>query len=111
MLRFRRKPPQPTPRAPARTTAKYGGMQVRELQTRLELLVNPTRRSHRGVHGAALVLAEYNLVEQNRFLKTLNRVAGLNAELAECFCRHAPPALGLLPEEAWLPLVEHLLHT
>lgn len=111
MLRFRRKPPQPTPRAPARTTAKYGGMQVRELQTRLELLVNPTRRSHRGVHGAALVLAEYNLVEQNRFLKTLNRVAGLNAELAECFCRHAPPALGLLPEEAWLPWVEHILHT
>lgn len=111
MFRFWRKSPPPAPREHAGTTAKHGGMQVRELQTRLELLINPTRKSHSGVHGAALALAEYNLVEQNRFLKALGRMVRQDADLAECFCRDAPPALGILPDRTWLPWVEHILKT
>lgn len=109
MLRLWRKPQPAAARRPAATTAKYGGMQVRELQTRLELLIDPTRNSHSSVHDAALALAEYNLVEQNRFLRTLDRLAHEDAELALQFCSTAPPALGALPEEAWQPWVEHLL--
>ena len=62
MFRFWRKSPAPAVRKPPRSE-NYGGMRPRELQARLELLIDPSLKYHRGIHDTALFLSKYNLVE------------------------------------------------
>ena len=50
------------------TSASYGGMGVRELQLRMELLVDQVLSSNRSVFEPAKMLAEFAKVEQDRFL-------------------------------------------
>ncbi len=111
IFRFWRKRTAPSGRPPARASSKFGGMQVRELQIRLELLVDPTLRTYRDIHQAAVLLSEYSLVEQNRFLASVARLAERNTELAHRFCCDAVPALTVLPDHAWQPWLEDILQT
>lgn len=111
MFRFRKRAPATA--APARPGAAsgYGGMQVRELQTRMELLVNPTRAAQAGVHEAALALAGFGLAQQRRFLSALERIARVDVALARAFCSAAPRTLGLVADDDWQRWIDHLLAT
>lgn len=86
-------------------------MQVRELQARLELLVDTVLKRQRSVIEPARNLARYNLVEQDRFITSVDRISLANPELAFHFCHQAIPALAVLDDTAWDPWVDELLKT
>jgi len=93
------------------TSASYGGMGVRELQTRMELLLSqiissPSRRS---VFEPAKELAEFAKVEQDRFLNSVEMLRNTSVELAFNFCQFAPRSLKLVDEENWDDWIGKLL--
>ena len=57
------------------TSAAYGGMGVRQLQLRMELLVDQVLSSHRSVFEPAKQLAGYALVDQERFLNSIEKIS------------------------------------
>ena len=95
----------------ARSTARYGGMQVRELQARMELLLDPVLTRHRSVIEPATALARLSLVEQERFIASVDRISLNEPELAFHFCLLAIPALAELDDAAWEPWVNSLFKT
>jgi nitric oxide reductase NorD protein len=95
----------------SRSTARYGGMQERVVQARLELLVDPVLTRHRSVLEPAKVLAGLSLVEQERFIATVDRISLKEPELAFHFCLLAVPALTELDDTTWEPWVNSLLKT
>jgi len=54
------------------TSASYGGMGVRELQLRMELLVDQVLSTRRSVFEPAKVLASFAKAEQDRFLDSID---------------------------------------
>jgi nitric oxide reductase NorD protein len=92
----------------SRSTVRYGGMQVRELQARLELLLDPVLTRHRSVLKPARALAEFSLVEQERFLASIDRVSLHEPELAFHLCQLAIPALAELDDTTWEPWIDDL---
>ena len=83
------------------TSAAYGGMGVRQLQLRMELLVEQVLLSHRSVFEPAKQLAGYALVDQERFLNSIEKISNTSVELAYNFCHFAPKSLQLVDEEQW----------
>ena len=83
------------------TSASYGGMGVRELQLRMELLVDQVLSSNRSVFEPAKMLAEFAKVEQDRFLNSVETICSKSVELAYNFCHFAPKSLSLIDEEHW----------
>jgi nitric oxide reductase NorD protein len=111
---FWKKRPAPLQRSKplrSRSTVRYGGMQERELQARLELLLDPVLTRHRSVLEPARALAEFSLVEQQRFLASIDRVSLHEPELAFHFCQLAIPALAELDDTAWEPWIDGLQET
>ena len=86
-------------------------MQARELQTRLELLLDPVLTRHRSVLEPAMALAELSLVEQERFIASVDRISLHQPELALRFCELAIPALTELDDTAWEPWIDSLQET
>ena len=84
-------------------------MQVRELQARLELLVDAVLTRHRSVIEPARALAGFNLVEQERFIASVDLLSLSDPELAFRFCQQAVPALAKLDDTDWEPWVDNLL--
>jgi len=82
-------------------SASYGGKGVRELQLRMELLVDQVLSSHRSVFEPAKQLAVYALVEQDRFLNSIEKINLISVELAYNFCHFAPKSLQVVDEEHW----------
>jgi len=91
------------------TSASYGGMGVRELQLRMELLVDQVLSSHRSVFEPAKMLAEFAKIEQDRFLISIETICNTSVELAYNFCHFAPKNLGLIDEEHWDDWIVKLL--
>ncbi len=91
------------------TSASYGGMGERELEIRMELLVNQALSSRRSVFEPAKALAEYAKVDQDRFLNSVEKLCNTNVELAYCFCQLAPRSLQLVEEEKWNDWIAKLL--
>ncbi len=91
------------------TSATYGGMGVRELQLRMELLVDPVISSRRSVFEPAKQLAAFAKVEQDRFLNCVDNLRNTSVELAYNFCHFAPPCLRLVGEEHWDDWIARLL--
>ena len=91
------------------TSASYGGMGERELQIRMELLVNQALSSRRSVFEPAKALAEFAKVDQDRFLNSVEKLCNTNIELAFCFCQLAPKSLRLVEEEKWDDWIGKLL--
>ena len=83
------------------TSASYGGKGVRELQLRMELLVDQVLSTHRSVFEPAKQLAAYALVEQDRFLSSIEKISLTSVELAYNFCQFAPKSLQVVDEEHW----------
>ncbi|MGH1536572.1 MAG: nitric oxide reductase activation protein NorD [Gammaproteobacteria bacterium] len=91
------------------TSASYGGMGIRELQLRMELLVEPVLSTHNSVFDAAKQLAVFAKVDQDRFLNSVDRICNTNIELGFNFCQYAPRSLQLVEEENWLHWIEKIL--
>ena len=91
------------------TSASYGGMGVRELQLRMELLVNQVLSTRRSVFEPAKELAGFAKVDQDRFLNSIEKLCNANVELAFNFCQFAPKSLQLVDEENWDDWIEKLL--
>ncbi len=110
---WKRKPRQSceaTPPKP-RSTAKFGGMQERVLQARIELLVDAVMTRHRSVIEPARALTAFSLVEQERFLASVDRISLHDPEFAFRFCHQAIPALAEMDDADWEPWVDELLET
>ena len=101
-------------RSPARkgknqNSSAFGGMGERELQTRLELLVDDILSAKNSVFKPAQALANVSLDDQERFLATVEAIANINVELAFQFCHHATPSISLIDEENWPEWVDHII--
>lgn len=70
-----------------------------ELQRRLESLIFMVLTMRRSVGGPAEALARYPQPDQERFLDSVQFIAGTSLDLAFDLCHCAPPALGLVPAE------------
>lgn len=90
-------------------SAQYGGMGVRELQLRMELLVDQVLSSRRNVFEPAKQLAGFAKMEQDRFLCSVDKIRSTSVELAYNFCHFAPRSLQLIDEEKWDDWIVRLL--
>lgn len=90
-------------------SSTFGGMGERELQLRLELLVEDMLSTHNSVFAPAQALVNISLADQERFLETVSNIADINVELAYEFCHNATSSIRLLDEEDWPEWTEHLL--
>ncbi len=91
------------------TSASYGGMGERELQLRMEILVDQALSNRRSVFEPAKQLAVFAKVDQDRFLQSVDKFCDTSVELAFNFCQFAPQSLQLVEEENWNDWVESLL--
>lgn len=91
------------------TSASYGGMGVRELQLRMELLVDQVISSHRGVFEPAERLAVFSKVDQDRFLGSVKKISRTSVELAYNFCHFAPESLQRIDDIHWDDWIIRLL--
>lgn len=91
------------------TSASYGGMGVRELQLRMELLVEPVLSVQRSVFESAKALAGFAKVDQDRFLRSVEIICDTNIELGFSFCQFAPESLQMVDEDNWDSWIATLL--
>ncbi len=91
------------------TSASYGGMGVRELQLRMELLVEPVLSVQNSVFEPAKELAGSAKVDQDRFLNTIEKICNTSIELGFSFCQFGPQSLKLVDEENWDDWIANLL--
>ena len=92
-------------------SSTYGGMGERELQLRMELLVEPVLSAQRSVFKPAQELVDFSLTDQERFLDSIEQLAVTDVELAFYFCQFGPPSLKKLDESNWPNWIEHLLNS
>ena len=91
-----------TARGPkTKASAIYGGMGEREIQIKLELLLDPIISNQKGVLVPAKNLCVFNMQDQERFIKTVDRISETNVELAYNFCYHGVESLKCLDESQW----------
>ena len=91
-----------TARGPkTKASAIYGGMGEREIQIKLELLLDPIISSQKGVLVPAKNLCVFNMQDQERFIKTVDKISETNVELAYNFCYHGVESLKCLDESQW----------
>ncbi len=93
------------------TSATYGGMGVRELQLRIELLIEPVLTNNKSVFEPAKLLSVFAKVDQDRFLRSIEEFCSTDIELAFSFCQHATQSLQLVDEENWEDWITTLLNT
>ncbi|MFK7816860.1 MAG: nitric oxide reductase activation protein NorD [Gammaproteobacteria bacterium] len=91
------------------TSASYGGMGERELQLRMEILVDQVLSSRRSVFEPAKELAVFAKVDQDRFLNSVDTFCNTSVELAFNFCQFAPHSLQLVDEKNWNDWTNNLL--
>lgn len=90
-------------------SSSYGGMGEREIELRLELIVEPALNTKRTVFKPAQLLAESSLADQERFIASVDVLAKTDAELAYQFCHLAAISLKVVEELAWQDWVTHIL--
>ena len=94
-----------------KSTAQFGGMGERELQARMELLVDEVLSSQKRLLEPAKTLAKHSLTDQERFLAAIELVCDRDVELAFNFCHFCSTSLILLNEDQWGSWIQHLLKT
>ena len=91
-----------------RASAQYGGMGERELQLRMEQIVDRILSSRHSVHQPAQELTAFSPIEQHRFLEAARTLSESNAELAYQFLHFAIPSLRAVDEGQWDGWIGHL---
>lgn len=89
-------------------SAQYGGMGERELELRMEQIIERILSARRRVHEPAKQLAPFNHFEQRRFLDSGQALADRDVELAYQFFHFGIPSLRLIDEEHWDGWLDHL---
>lgn len=89
-------------------SARYGGMGERELELRMEQIIERILSTRRRVHEPAKQLAPFNHFEQRRFLDSGQALADHDVELAYQFFHFGIPSLRLIDEEHWDGWLDHL---
>ena len=89
-------------------SAQYGGMGERELELRMEQIIERILSTRRRVHEPAKQLAPFNHFEQRRFLDSGQALADRDVELAYQFFHFGIPSLRLIDEEHWDGWLDHL---
>lgn len=104
LLRRRRATNADTRKRKARgtTSTRYGGMGERELQLRMELILeNFISDQNYQVFESAKRLSAFSMSEQERFLKAAKRLARRSPNLAHRFCLDGVAALTAMSEAEW----------
>jgi len=91
-------------------SSSYGGMGEREIELRLELIVEPVLNTKRTVFKPAQLLAESSLADQERFIASVDELSKTDAELAFQFCHLGAISLKIVEELAWQDWVNHILN-
>lgn len=91
----------PTRKGKNHNSSSFGGMGERELQLKLELLVEDVLSTTNSVFGPAQALVNISLADQERFLASVSDIANVNVQLAYEFCHHATSGISSLDEEDW----------
>ncbi len=95
-------------------SAQVGGMGERELQLRMEMLVDQALREKSvEVFETSKKLAMLSLTEQNRFMQAVTRLQAQSDHLAYCFCCYGSAGLQALQGNdwgKWLGDIEATLH-
>ncbi len=89
-------------------SAQYGGMGERELQLRMEQIVDRILSSRHSVHKPAQELVSFSHLDQRRFLQAAETFASSNAELAYQFCHFGIDSLRAVNEDYWDDWIGHL---
>ena len=84
-----------------KASAEYGGMGERELQLRLELILDKMASGDPAIYATARGLTAYSLSEQERFLRAAQDWRRQSPEFACQFCHHGLTAFKRLKGEAW----------
>lgn len=92
-------------------SSSYGGMGEREVELRLELIVEPALFKKRSVFKPAQQLAQSSLADQERFLAAVEVISKTDVELSYHFCQLGVASLKSLEEHAWQGWIEHIIHT
>ena len=71
-----------------KASAEYGGMGERELQLRLELILDKMATGDPAIYATARGLTAYSLSEQERFLRAAQDWRRQSPEFACQFCHH-----------------------
>ncbi|MFK7795497.1 MAG: nitric oxide reductase activation protein NorD [Gammaproteobacteria bacterium] len=90
-------------------SSSFGGMGERELQLRLELLVDQVLSTTNSVFEPAQALVGASLADQERFIHSVDSISLIDVMLAFNFCHFAPPSLKVIDEEDWESWISHLL--
>ena len=93
----------------SQNSSSFGGMGERELQLRLELLVDQVLSTQNSVFEPAQALVGSSLADQERFLQSVDNISRTDAMFAFKFCHFAPPSLKVIDEEDWELWIAHLL--
>ena len=89
-------------KARAATSVRYGGMGERELQLKMELILeNFISDRNYQVFEPAKRLSAFSMSEQERFLKAAERLARRSPNLAHRFCLDGVAALTAMSEDEW----------
>ena len=89
-------------------SAQYGGMGERELELRMEQIVERILSGRHSVHEPAKQLTAFNHFEQRRFLESGQTLADSDTELAYQFFHFGIPSLQMIDEEHWDGWLGHL---
>jgi nitric oxide reductase NorD protein len=100
-------------RSPVRTgknqnSSSYGGMGEREVELRLELLVEPVLNPKRTVFKPAQLLSQSSLADQERFIASVDELTKTDIELAFQFCHLGAISLKVVEELAWQDWIKHI---
>ena len=98
----------PTRKGKNHNSSNFGGMGERELQLRLELIVEDVLSTQNSVFKPAQALVDISLADQERFLASVADLANINVELAFQFCHHSTPSITLIDEHDWTDWVRHI---
>ena len=90
-------------------SSSFGGMGERELQLRMELLIDQVLSNQNSVFEPAQALVSSSLADQERFLQSVDTISSTDVMLAFNFCHFAPPSLKVIDEQDWGTWVAHLL--
>ncbi|MBT7542889.1 MAG: hypothetical protein HN613_02375 [Gammaproteobacteria bacterium] len=94
-----------------KASAQYGGMGEREIQLKLELLVDPIISTHNSVIKPARNLCQFNLQDQRRFIASVQNISNTNIELAYNFCQYGVESLKLVDDSQWSNWIQKILNT
>lgn len=82
-------------------TSVYGGMGERELQLRLELVIDLPNKDLSDLFRTAKALTQFGMADQLRFLEAAQCLSRISIQIAHSFCRHSVVALKHLDTKAW----------